>query len=85
MKRIPLNRDLNSNIIWDGMEAQGTENCLGNKLLGQYFFLYQHIASSVRKRTDEPSLLDFVFTKQKDDTEGLIYNSPFGEKNHVLP
>ena len=85
-KRIILNGDFNCNVNWESMETKGAENHWDNKLveLTQDFLLYQHVTSSTRKRgLDEPSLLDLVFTRQKEDIESIIYNPPLGKSDHV--
>ena len=82
-----INGDFNSNMNWESMETKGAENQWDNKLveLAQDFFLYQHVTSSTRKRgLDEPSLLDLVFTRQKEDIESIIHNPPLGKSDHVL-
>ena len=86
-KRIILNGDFNSNVNWESMETKGNENQWVNKLveLTQDFLLYQHVTANTRKRgPDEPSLLDLVFTRQKEDIESIIYNPPLGKSDHVL-
>ena len=86
-KRIILNGDFNCNVNWESMETKGAENHWDNKLveLTQDFLLYQHVTSSTRKRgLDEPSLLDLVFTRQKEDIESIIYHPPLGKSDHVL-
>ena len=86
-KRLMISGDFNSNIMWDSMEANGTQSYWDTMLLdvAQEFFLYQHITETTRKRgTDEPSLLDLVFTRHKEDIEEITYNPPIGKSDHVL-
>lgn len=36
------------------------------------------------KGTDEPLVLDLVFTRHKEEVEEMIYNSLIGKRDHVL-
>ena len=86
-KRIVLTGDFNSNIDWKNLEEKSMENSWNHKILEiMYdFVLTQHIEQYTRVRgTDNPSLLDLLFTRNENEVENIEYNSPLGKSDHVV-
>ena len=86
-KWVILNGDFNSNIDWENMEVKSNSNMWDKNVVKfmQDFFLHQHIQYFTRKRgLEEPSILDLVFTRQKDDVNNIMYRPPAGMSDHVL-
>ena len=86
-KRTVLTGDSNSNIDWKNLEEKSMENSWNHKILEiMYdFVLAQHIEHYTRVRgTDNPSLLDLLFTRNENEVENIEYNSPLGKSDHVV-
>jgi len=48
-------------------------------------FLYQHVASPTRARTDaNPSVLDLVFTNEENMIDNIEHESPLGHSDHCV-
>lgn len=69
-KRKIAKKIFHRNIVWKSMEVEVTDNLWENNLLElmQEFLLYHSIQHNTRRRRlDGQSLIDLVFTRQKDD------------------
>ena len=51
----------------------------------QELCLFQHVTEITRIRQNQrPSKLDYVFTDEEDDVEGMVCEEPLGKSDHVI-
>ena len=89
-QEIILTGDFNCAIDWNKLEAiykphitkRWNEHILD---LVTEFCLHQHVKDNTRARgTDNPSMLDLIFTKQEGDITDTTYNAPLGMSDHAV-
>ena len=89
-QEIILTGDFNCAIDWNTLEAiykphikkRWNENVLD---LVTDFCLHQHVNENTRARgTDNPSMLDLIFTRQQEDITDITYHAPLGMSDHAV-
>ena len=89
-QEIILTGDFNCAIDWNTLETinkphitrDWSENVLD---LFTDFCLHQHVNENTRARgTDNPSMLDLLFTRQQEDITNITYHAPLGMSDHAV-
>ena len=85
--RLLIMGDFNhKDINWDELDPRGDESSWSSKLLEctQENLLSQHVKEPTRARgSDQPSILDLIFTQYELDVENIVYQPPLGRSDHV--
>ena len=86
--RLLLCGDFNcKEVDWEGMDSGCEEGGWGDKLLELVTdnALVQHIQETTRERgSDNPSRLDLVFTRQREEIGMLELECPLGKSDHAV-
>ena len=86
--RILITGDFNAKEInWEKQEAGKEDDSWNSKLLdfATEHILTQHVKENTRMRgEDEPTRLDLVFTREKEDVKDLKHLPPLGKSDHMI-
>ena len=75
------------NIDWNNISTNGNENSMEYKFIESIrdCFLYQHVTTPTRGRgSDNPSVIDLVFTREEGVINDLSINPPLGKSDHSV-